>query len=126
MLERFWNFAMEPVAVARSLVRLHVRRLQPAASPKPQAQPAPFSRADSWTRATGAVTAAIAGLERIHGLQAAAASRLDAADYALQRLLGELATVMPAAMPSPADGSALRAVLAKVAAQPAAKKALAA
>jgi len=77
-------------------------------------------------RATAAVTAAIVGFERIQDLHAAAANRLDAADYALQNLLAELAAVMPAALPVPADGSALRAVLAAAAEPPAAKKALAA
>jgi hypothetical protein len=126
MLEWFWTFAKEPVAVARSLVLARARWLQSVDPQRPQAQPAPLSRADSWMRATGAITAAIAGFERIQDLQAAAASRLDAADYALQQLLAELATAMPAALPIPADGSALRAVLAAAAEPPAAKKALAA
>jgi hypothetical protein len=126
MLELFWTIAKEPVAVARNLVLARARWLQPVNPPRPQAQPAPLSRADGWIRATAAITAAIAGFERIQDLQAAAANRLDAADYALQHLLAELATVMPAALPIPADGSALRAVLAAAAEPPAAEKALAA
>jgi len=126
MLEWFWTFAKELVAAIRSLVLAHASRFQLIDRPGPQAQPVPLSRAEGWTRATAAVTAAIAGFERIQDLHAAAASRLDAADYALQNLLAELAAVMPAALPVPADGSALRAVLAAVAEPPAAKKALAA
>jgi hypothetical protein len=131
MLERFWTIAKEPVAAFRSLIGAHARLMPHAQSPAVRARaieagPAPLSRADGWTRATGAITAAIAGFERIRDLQAAAASRLDAADYALQRLLEDLAMVMPAAIPIPADGSALRAVLAEAAQPPARKKALAA
>jgi hypothetical protein len=120
MLEWFWTFANELAAA------VPCRRLRFVDPPRPQAQPARLSRAEGWTRATGAITAALAGFERIQDLQAAAASRLDAADYAFQCLLEELATAMPAVMPIPADGSALRAVLAAAAEPPAAKKALAA
>jgi hypothetical protein len=113
MLERYWTFAREKVAEVHLLIAARARRPSaPIVEAEPPAEAAPLSVADRWTRATGAVTAAIAGFGRIESLQAAAASQIDAADYTLQRLLGELSTVMPIL---PADGSALRALLATVA-----------
>lgn len=85
---------------------------------------APLTGDDHWARATGVITAAISGLERVQGFQLSAARQVDAAEYALQHLLEELS----AAMPLPADGAPLRAVLAEAARTPraAAGKALAA
>ena len=57
---------------------------------------------------------AIAHLERIEVLQAAAAHQIDAAEYTLQRLIGDLG----AAMPIPARGAPLRAALAAAAPRP--------
>ncbi|HUJ38029.1 MAG TPA: hypothetical protein VLW88_10155 [Hyphomicrobium sp.] len=79
-----------------------------------------------WQRATGSVRAALASFRNIKAFQAAASRQIDAADYALQLLIQDLG----AAMPIPADGRELRAVLAEAAKIPVpasrAKKALAA
>jgi hypothetical protein len=64
-----------------------------------------------WRRATGIIRAAIASFRNIETFQAAAARQIDAADYALQLLMQDLG----AAMPIPADGRELRAVLAEAA-----------
>ena len=66
-------------------------------------------------RATGIIRAAIASVRDIQTFQAAAARQIDAADYALQLLIKDLAV----AMPIPADGRELRAVLAEAAKIPA-------
>jgi hypothetical protein len=78
-----------------------------------------------WRRATGIIRTAIASFRNIETFQAAAARQIDAADYALQLLMQDLG----AAMPIPADGRELRAVLAEAAKATASarqKKALAA
>jgi hypothetical protein len=111
MLERVWTFAHQTVAAVAALTAARARRAWPAAAPTPHVQPAPLSIEDRWTRATGAISAAIAGCGRVERLQDAALSQIDAADYALQHLLEELSTAMPIL---PADGSALRALLATV------------
>lgn len=72
------------------------------------AEPARLTIEEHWRRATGTIAAAIAGFQRVQMFQAAAARQIDAADYALQHLLKDLR----GAMPIPADGSALRAILA--------------
>jgi hypothetical protein len=64
---------------------------------------------DHWRRAAGVPAAAIAGVQRVKTLQAAASRQIDSADYALTQLIHDLR----AAMPLPADVSALRAVLAE-------------
>ena len=76
-----------------------------------------------WRRATGVIRAAIASFRNIETFQAAAELQIGAANYELQRLIQDLA----AAMPIPADGRELRAVLAEAAKATARqKKALAA
>ncbi len=72
------------------------------------AEPARLTIEEHWRRATGTIVAAIASFRRVQMFQAAAARQIDAADYALQHLLKDLCL----AMPIPADGSALRAILA--------------
>jgi hypothetical protein len=82
-------------------------------------RPMPPSRVESlaiglegqWRRATSIIRAAIASFRNIETFQAAAARQIDAADYALQLLMQDLG----AAMPIPADGRELRAVLAEAA-----------
>jgi hypothetical protein len=64
---------------------------------------------DHWQRATGVVTASLAGFQRVKSLNAAAARQLDSADYALTQLLNDLRPVMAL----PADVSGLRAILAE-------------
>lgn len=142
MLELVIEFADEQVAVARSLYARHllpamqalqqrVTELRHAAhqwlwpTPAPPAEPpapAPTIE-DHFAHAAEIVTAAIASLERIELWQSAAADHVDAAEYAFQRMLGELAT----AMSLPVDGAPLPAIPAE-AAEPSrpAKKALAA
>ncbi len=122
MLELFLILANEQVAAVRARIRRHVRLLRRAPAPALQRVPVPLTREDHWVRATGVITSAIAGFEHIEMLQSAAARQVDAADYALKRLLAELATVMPI----PADGAPLRALLAEAAVSKPAKKALAA
>jgi hypothetical protein len=88
-------------------------------SPQAAAGPAPQARVESlalgiegqWRRATGIIRAAIASFRNIETFQVAAARQIDAADYALQLLMQDLG----AAMPIPADGRELRAVLAEAA-----------
>jgi hypothetical protein len=58
---------------------------------------------------------AIASFRDIQTFQATAVRQIDAADYALQLLIKDLAV----AMPIPADGRELRAVLAEAAKAPA-------
>jgi len=74
-------------------------------------QPAPLGIEGQWQRATGIIRAALGSFRNIQTFQAAAARQIDAADYALQLLIQDLG----AAMPIPADGRALRAVLAEAA-----------
>jgi hypothetical protein len=71
-------------------------------------EPVRLTIEEHWQRATATIAAAIAGFHRVQSLQAAAARQIDAADYALQHLLRDLSV----AMPIPADGAALRALLA--------------
>ena len=78
-------------------------------------EPAPLGIEGQWQRATGIIRAAIASFRDIQTFQAAAARQIDAADYALQLLIKDLAV----AMPIPADGRALRAVRAEAAKIPA-------
>jgi hypothetical protein len=111
MLERFWRFADEKAAALRRHVAELARAYRPAVVVEVPAEVAPLPVEDRFTRATGALTAAISGFARIESLQAAATSQLDAADYALQRLLEELGMAMPIRA---ADGSELRALLATV------------
>jgi hypothetical protein len=118
MLERILSFAIGQVAAVYSLLWRLAPALQHPHRPLPAAEPALLSSEDTWTRATGAITAALAGFERMQAFQAAAAAQIDAADYVLRRLVADLGTVMPI----PADGAPLRALLAKVA-EPAAKHA---
>ena len=100
------------------------RRARPVAQIRMQS--APFGIAGQWQRATGIIRSALKSFLDIQTFQVAAARQIDAADYALQLLIKDLG----AAMPIPADGRALRAVLAEAATPPAPaprqKKALAA
>lgn len=89
------------------------RRAHPA--PLIRMEPAPLGIEGQWRRATGIIRSALASFRDIETFQAAAARQVDAADYALQLLIQDLG----AAMPIPADGRALRAVLAEAAKTPA-------
>jgi hypothetical protein len=72
-------------------------------------EPVRMTIEDPWRRATGILSAALTSFQRVKTLQAAAARQIDSADYALTQLIHDLR----AAMPLPADVSALRAVLAE-------------
>jgi hypothetical protein len=56
---------------------------------------APLSRSDHLVRAAGVIEAGVANFGRVRGCQRAAARQLNAADYALQDLLSELAMAIP-------------------------------
>ncbi len=119
MLEWFWTFAQATTATLSCLIAERVRFTAATEVETPRAEPPPLTRDQRWERATEAMTAAISCFGRIETLQASAASQIDAADYTLQHLLEELSI----AIPMPADGSALRVLLATVAEreEPAAK-----
>jgi hypothetical protein len=92
-----------------TFVRHDLPRRAPESVPtRHLAEPARLTMEEHWRRATGTIVAAIASFQRVQMFQAAAARQIDAADYALQHLLKDLRV----AMPIPADGSALRAILA--------------
>jgi hypothetical protein len=111
MLELIRVFALEQAAAVRGLVARHAWRWGSAPAPAPMPEPPPLAREDHWRHVTGIVASAIAGYERIEAWHFAAAEHIDGADYTFQRMLGELAAVMPIA----ADGAPLRAVLAEAA-----------
>jgi len=106
MLRRLSTYANPAMVVLwTTLVRLPWRGPEPV---QHQVEPVRLTIEDHWRRATGIIAAAIASFQRVQTFQAAAARQIDAADYALQHLLKDLCV----AMPIPADGSALRAILA--------------
>jgi hypothetical protein len=112
MLERVWTFAHQTAAAVAAFAAARARSVMPVHLPPVQhMQPEPLTLEDRWARATDAVSGAIAGFARIENLHATALSQIDAADYTLQHLLEELSMAMPIV---PADGSALRALLATV------------
>jgi hypothetical protein len=107
-LGRHYTYArLIAAALGNVCERLELQRRAPAAVPQ-LIEPARPSLEDHWQRATATIMAAVASMTRVKSLQAAAARQIDATDYALQDLLRDLAV----AMPIPADGSALRALLA--------------
>jgi hypothetical protein len=117
------TFAKHFLVAAFAEVTSSLAGPKPAPCRVPKAQPAPMTIEDHWARATGVIRAALSSFRSIKAFQASAARQIDAADYALQLLIKDLS----AAMPIPADGAALRAVLAAAARRPSAeKKALAA
>lgn len=112
----------------RLVARARGRRFQALEMPQVVLEPARLSIEDHWHKVTSVISGAIMRFKQIESLQAGAARQIDAADYALQHLWRDLAF----AMPVPADGSELRALLEEVARtttpprEAAAKKALAA
>jgi hypothetical protein len=108
------TYTSEVLAACGSLIE---RRRARTAEPRfVVREPAPLGIEGQWQRVTGVMRAAIASFRDIQTFQATAARQIDAADYALQLLIKDLAV----AMPIPADGSELRAVLAEAAKTPAA------
>ncbi len=112
MLEWFWTFAQATTATLGCLIteRVNFTAASKAVAQKCEPEPPPLTLEQRWARATDAMTVAISSFGRIETLQASAANQIDAADYTLQHLLEQLSL----AMPMPADGSALRALLATV------------
>jgi hypothetical protein len=109
MFELIHIFARALAAAVRSRLARYGRWWLSAPASEPS--PPPLPREEHWGRVSGIVTAAIAGYERVEAWHLAAADHIDAAEYTFQRMLGELAAVMPLA----ADGAPLRAILAEAA-----------
>ena len=106
MLRRFFTYGN--LALAGSLWTSLALGDVPARAPRDISraiEPVRLTIEDHWRRAAGVLAAAIAGVQRVKTLQAAAARQIDSADYALTQLIHDLR----AAMPLPADVSALRA-----------------
>lgn len=111
MRERLFTYGSIALAILwTTLVRhdLPRRAPEPSEPMRQVVEPARMTLEEHWRRATRTIAAAIASFQRVQTFQAAAARQIDAADYALQHLLNDLRV----AMPIPADGSALRAILA--------------
>jgi len=108
MLRRFFAYGTLAGGLWTSLALGEV----PARAPRDVSraiEPVRMTVEDHWHRAVGVLAAAIGGFQRVKTLQAAAARQIDSADYALTQLIHDLR----AAMPLPADVSALRAILAE-------------
>ena len=108
MLRRFFAYGTLAGSLWTSLALGEV----PARAPRDISraiEPVRLTIEDHWRRAAGVLAAAIASVQHVKTLQAAAARQIDAADYALTQLIHDLR----AAMPLPADVSALRAILAE-------------
>ncbi len=108
MLRRFFTYG----ALAGSLWTSLALGEIPARAPRDTSraiEPVRMTIEDHWRRAACVLAAAIASCQRVKTLQAAAARQIDSADYALNQLIHDLR----AAMPLPADVSALRAILAE-------------
>ena len=108
MLRRFFAYGTLAGSLWTSLALGEV----PASAPRDTSraiEPVRMTIEDHWRRAAGVLAAAIASCQRVKTLQAAAARQIDSADYALTQLIHDLR----AAMPLPADVSALRAILAE-------------
>ena len=104
--------AVDAVAGCASLIeQRRARTAPPRVVPR---EPVIIGIEGQWLRATGIIRSALASFRNIETFQAAAARQIDAADYALQLLILDLG----AAKPIPADGRALRAVLAEAAKSP--------
>ena len=104
--------AFRPIAAAAVL------RLAPVPPPAPirtlLIPPKPLTPEEHWHRAVSVVRDGLFRFERIRDLTALAADELDVAGYAMELMLGELAT----AMPLPANGAPLRALVEAEAARP--------
>ncbi len=76
-------------------------RLRSASKAPRKAFAAKLSAADHWSRATGIVELSLARAGSVMSHNAAIARQLEAADYALHNLLGELTQVMAVSVASP-------------------------
>jgi hypothetical protein len=69
------------------------------ARPANTAEPAP-AEAAHWASVAAIVEAGLRGVETASALHASAGRQIDAAEYALNRLIADLAKVMPQPMPA--------------------------
>ncbi len=109
MLRRIFAYSNFALAGLWAMLALHDVPVRAPRDTSRVIEPVRMTIEDHWRRATGVLSAALASFQRVKSLQAAAARQIDAADYALTQLIHDLR----AAMPLPADVSALRAVLAE-------------
>lgn len=79
---------------------------------------APLSRSDHLACAAGVIQAGVVNFGRVRGCQRAAARQLNAADYALQDLLSELAMAIPTMTVKPVQQVAPVAVSQPLIAEP--------
>lgn len=87
---------LAPIAGARAAVREpHTSKPSVAVPAKAWSEPRPLGEEAQWSKASSVVTDAIGRASHALELQAAAAGHLDAAKYALDQLLLELAAAMP-------------------------------
>jgi hypothetical protein len=115
--------------VAESIVEDLSARGTPAASPHPvtrTAEPEQVSDEAMWARTVAAAAGASRRADTAGRLHASAADQLDAATYALDRLLEELATVMTLARPPVAPAAVHRIEPSATATNPPSGRALAA
>jgi hypothetical protein len=73
-----------------------------AASALPQTAPA-TTRDTHWSSVAAIVETGLAGVEAASAFHAKAGRHIDAAEYALNRLMADLVKVMPRAQPTPAE-----------------------
>jgi hypothetical protein len=112
----------QPLRAVRVLAVAALLRFAPLAPgdarPPPPRLPAILTPEETWRRAVSTIREGLLSFERIERLGASAAEKIDVAAYVFDRLLDELAT----AMPLPADGAPLRAILEEAAKPPAQPK----
>lgn len=89
-----FDFLKNNLAVLCDQFLEHSTVERPAERPVYQER-APLSHADQMACAAGVIEDAVANFGRVRACQKAAARQLNAADYALQDLMAELATAMP-------------------------------
>lgn len=109
MLRRIFTYGNLALAGLWAMLALHEVPVRAPRDTSRVIEPVRMTIEDHWRRATGILSAALTSFQRIKTLQAAAARQIDSADYALTQLIHDLR----AAMPLPADVSALRAILAE-------------
>lgn len=109
MLRQIFTYGNLALAGLWAMLALHEVPVRAPRDTSRVIEPVRMTIEDHWRRATGILSAALTGFQRVKALQAAAARQIDSADYALTQLIHDLR----AAMPLPADVSALRAILAE-------------
>lgn len=113
-----WTPSLAAIRARFSAVTLPAIRLPRLATPFPWRLPRPVATAEppladtrhdgpltidaQWSRLTSHIAARISAMEQAEVCQRRAASQIDAASYALERLLGELSAVMTLPRPAPA------------------------